>query len=136
MQYHRLILAALLFCYSLSCVSRGHNQKPADSRPEQPITVLRPVPAVLNEETHVPVQAIESKVKGTAGAPFEFKRAQFIDENHGWAMTKQALHRTTDGGKTWERLPQKPEQDASFTSFFFVDESHGWLTAVRRKFAE
>jgi len=98
--------------------------------------VLRPVPAVLKEETHAPVQAIETKIKGKAGAPFEFKRAQFIDENHGWAMTDHALHRTTDGGNTWERLPQEPEEDARFTSFFFVDESHGWLTTVKRIFAK
>jgi photosystem II stability/assembly factor-like uncharacterized protein len=100
------------------------------------MTVLRPVPAVLNEETHAPVQAIETKIKGKAGAPFEFKRAQFLDENHGWAMTGYALYRTIDGGKTWERLPQQPEEDASFTAFFFIDESRGWLTAVKRVFTE
>ena len=136
MRHHTLILAAILVCYSLSCVSRGHNQKPANSRPEEPITVLRPVPAVLNEETHPAIEASETKIKGKAGDPFEFKRAQFIGENHGWVMSEHALYRTTDGGKTWERLPQEPEKDARFTSFFFVDESHGWLTAVKQILAE
>ena len=132
MRYHTLVLAAILVCYSLSCVSRGNNQKAANSRPEESIIVLRRFPAVVNEETHPAVEASETKVKGKAGAPFEFHRAQFIDENHGWAITDHALHRTTDGGKTWERLPQEPEVDARFTAFFFVDESHGWLIAVKR----
>ena len=136
MRYRTLVLIAILIWYSLGCESRGHNQNPVNSRPEERMTVLRPVPAVLNEETHDPVQAIETKIKGKAGAPFEFKRAQFIDENHGWAMTGYALYRTIDGGKTWERLPQQPEKDASFTAFFFINESRGWLTAVKRVFTE
>jgi photosystem II stability/assembly factor-like uncharacterized protein len=92
---------------------------------------LRPVPAVLNEETHPTVEAIEIQVKGKAGEPFDFKHAQFIDENHGWAMTEYWLYRTTDGGMTWERLQQNPEKDARFTSFFFINEARGWLTAVK-----
>jgi len=134
MRYLTLVLAAIILCYSFSCISRGNNQKPANSRPEEPITILRPVPAVLNEETHPPVEATETKVKGRAGEPFEFKRAQFIDENHGWAMSEHALYRTIDAGKTWERLQQEPEQEARFTAFFFADKSHGWLTAVKQVF--
>lgn len=131
MPYRTIVLAAILFCYSSGCVSHGSNQKPANSRPEEPIAVLRPVPAVLNEETYKQIDAVETKVKGKAGGPFEFKRAQFVDENHGWAMTEGALYRTIDGGMTWERLSQGPETHARFTAFFFVDESHGWLTAVK-----
>jgi len=89
MHYRTLVLIAIFVCYSLGCVSRGHNQKPANSRPEELLTVLRPVPAVLNEETHAPVQAIETKVKGKSGEPLEFKRAQFVDENHGWVMDRR-----------------------------------------------
>jgi photosystem II stability/assembly factor-like uncharacterized protein len=126
-----LVLAAILVFYSLSCVSHGHNRTPPNSRPEEVITVLRPVPAVLNEETHPPVEASETNIKGKAGERFDFKRAQFVDESHGWAMTESELYRTTNAGKNWERLPQAPEKDARFTSFFFVDELHGWLTAVR-----
>ena len=130
--YRTLVLTAIVVCYSLSCVSHGHNRTPANSRPEEPITVLQPVPAVLNEETHPAVEATETKIKGKAGEPFDFKRAQFVDEQHGWAMTESALYRTTDGGTAWERLPQTPGADARFSAFFFVDESHGWLTAVKQ----
>lgn len=136
MLYSLLVVAVIIISSSLSCVSRGHNQRPANSRTEIPITVLRPVPAVLNEETHPAVEAIETQIKGKAGEPFDFKSAQFIDENDGWAMTEYWLYRTTDGGKTWERLQQNPEKDARFTAFYFVDESHGWLTAVKQVPAE
>lgn len=134
-RHHSWILAALLVCYASGCVSRGQNEKPANSRPQE-ITILRPVPAVLNEETHSAIEASETKVKGKAGEPFEFKRAHFVSASYGWALTDHALYRTTDGGKSWERLPQEPEADARFTSFFFVDESHGWLTAIKRIFTE
>ncbi|HZN05914.1 MAG TPA: hypothetical protein VFB65_03985 [Pyrinomonadaceae bacterium] len=133
MRSNTLVVAVIVIVigYSLSCVSRGHDQKPANSRSEESITILRPVPAVLNEETHPTVEAIEIQVKGKAGEPFDFKHAQFIDENHGWAMTEYWLYRTNDGGMTWERLQQNPEKDGRFTAFFFVDESRGWLAAVK-----
>src|SRR6185503_11065530 len=94
------------------------------------------VPGVLNQETHPAVQGTETKIKGKAGEPFEFKHAQFVGENHGWVMTNASLYRTTDGGKSWEPLKEEPEKDARFTSFFFIDESHGWLTVVKETFAE
>ena len=135
MQYRTVILAVFLIGQSLSCVSRGHNQQPANSRPEEVTAILRSVPAVLNEETYPHVQGVETKIKAEATL-FEFKHAQFVDENHGWAMSENSLYRTTDGGKTWERLPQEPETDARFSAFFFVDASRGWLTAVKHAFSE
>jgi len=136
MRYSILVVAVVLIGHSLSCVSRGHDQRTANSRPAEVTTVLRSVPALLNEETHPPVQGIETKIKGEAGTLFEFKRAQFIDEKHGWAMSDHSLYRTTDAGNTWERLPQEPEEDARFTAFFFVDASRGWLTAVKHVLSE
>ena len=136
MRYSTLVPVVVLIGYSLSCVSHGHNQQPGNSRLEEVTTVLRSVPAVLNEETHPSVHGIETKIKGNAGRLFEFKRAQFIDEKHGWAMSEHSFYRTIDGGKTWERLPQEPEKDARFTAFFFVDASRGWLTAVKHAFSE
>jgi photosystem II stability/assembly factor-like uncharacterized protein len=132
MRYSAFILAVVVIGYSLSCLSHGHNQRPANPRPEESMVVLRPVPVVLNEEADPVVQGIETKIKGKAGRLFEFTHAQFVNENHGWAMSEYYFYRTTDGGKTWERLPQEPEKDATFSSFFFVDESRGWLTAVKR----
>ena len=136
MRFSTLVLALILITYSLSCVSRGHNQLTASSQPAKVVTILRPVPAILTEETHPTVEAIETKIKGKAGSLFEFKHAQFVSENNGWAMSNRALYRTTDGGKTWERLTQEPENDATFETFFFVNESRGWLAAVNRAFAE
>src|SRR5262245_58421206 len=108
-------MAAVVISYSLGCVSRGNNQTPTNSRTEEVITFLRPVPAVLNEDTHPVVEANETKIKGKGGEAFEFKRAQFVDKNSGWALTGDALYRTTDGGKTWEELTQKPEDNAHFS---------------------
>lgn len=136
MRYRILVLAVAFIGYLTSCVSRADNQRPANLRSEEVTAILRSVPAVLNREPHLTVQAIETKIKGKAGTLFEFKRAQFVDEKHGWAMSESSLYRTTDGGKTWERLPQEPEEDARFTAFFFVDASHGWLTAIKHAFTE
>lgn len=136
MRYLTLTLALVVLVYLNSCVSSADNQRPANTRTPKPITVLRPVPAVLTGETYPPADVSETKIKGKAGEPFEFKHAQFVDEHHGWAMTAASLYRTTDGGKSWERLSQEPEKDARFSSFFFIDESRGWLTVWKHIFTE
>ena len=137
MRHCALTLAAVAIGYLATCNSLGHNYTKTINTPQQEeVTVLRPVPAVLNEGTHPAVDATETQIKGKPGPPFQFRQAQFINETHGWAMTGHSIYRTTDGGKSWERLPHEPEKDARFTAFSFVDESHGWLAIVKEDFAE
>jgi len=131
MRHCALTLAVVALGYLATCNLLGHKSTTTDSLPQEEITVLRPVPAALNEGTHPEVNATETQIKGKPGPPFQFRQAQFINETHGWAMTLYSLYRTTDGGKTWERLSQEPEKDARFTAFTFVDELHGWLAIVK-----
>jgi photosystem II stability/assembly factor-like uncharacterized protein len=131
MRYYALALVIVVFGYLATCTSRGDNSTATNSLREEEVTVLRPVPAILNEGTHPPVNATETQIKENAGVPFQFRRAQFINETHGWAMTLYSLYRTIDGGKTWERLPQEPSKDAHFIAFSFFNESQGWLVMVK-----
>lgn len=136
MRYLVLGLAPLFSVTFATCTLRGDYYPPTSSPPPEEIAVLRPVPAVLNEGTHHAVNATETQIKGKVGPPFQFRRAQFINETHGWAMTLYSLYRTIDSGKSWERLSQEPEKDGRFTAFSFVDESHGWLAIVKADYAE
>src|ERR1044072_1715549 len=136
MRYCVLALVVLIIGYSATCSLRGDNSSAATPKPQDEVTVLRPVPAVLNEGTHPAIEATETQIQGSRGSPFNFRQAQFINETHGWAMTLGSLYRTEDGGKSWERLSQEPEKDARFTAFTFVDELHGWLSIVRMDSAE
>lgn len=131
-----LCLAVFVIGYIATCSLRGENHVATNSPPQEEITLLRPVPAVLNEGAHPTVNATETRIKGKAGPPFQFNWAQFINESYGWAMTSYSLYRTKDGGKSWERLSQEPEKDARFTAFSFVDELHGWLAIVKEDFAD
>jgi len=136
MRYCALVLTVIVVGYSATSIWRKVTVQPASSQTQDLITVLRPVPAILNEDTLPPVVATETKIKGNDDGSFKFKRAQFINENYGWVMSDYSLYRTTDGGKNWERLSQEPEKHARFASFSFVDESHGWLIVVKQDFAE
>lgn len=136
MQPNKLVLAVLVIGYLATCTLRGNNYPTTKSQSQAPVIVLRPVPATLTEEIHRDADATEIEIKGKAGSPFEFTRAQFINENCGWIMSANSLYKTTDGGNSWQRLPQNPEEDARFTSFFFVDESHGWLAIWKQIFAQ
>ena len=132
MRYSTLLLTLILIAYSTSCVLRGQNQSAANRRPQELKAVISSIPALLSEETHSGVQGTEIKIKGEPGTLFEFTQAQFVSESYGWAMSRGSLYRTTDGGANWELLPQGPEEEASFSSFFFINESRGWLTSVKR----
>jgi len=129
-------LAVVVIAYLVTCSHRGDKPVATNLALHEEITVLRPVPAVLNEGTHPGVIATETQIKGKPGPPFQFRRAQFINESHGWAMTLYSLYKTVDGGKSWERLSEEPEKDAQFLAFTFVDESHGWLAITKSDFAD
>lgn len=136
MRHCVLTLAVVAVGYLATCNSRGHNYEATNTIPEDTVTVVRPVSAILNEGTHPTISATETQIPGKPGPPFQFWQAQFITETHGWAMTSYSLHRTTDGGKSWERLSQEPEKEARFKAFSFVDELHGWLVSVKADSAE
>ena len=137
MRYIVLILIAMVMGYFATSSLRKKSDARTDSLSAvETITVLRPVPAIVNEDPLPSLVANETSIKGQAGGRFEFKRAQFISENHGWVMSNSSLYTTTDGGRNWMRLSQEPGKDARFNSFYFVDELRGWLTIVKNDFAE
>lgn len=136
MRYCALVLLLVVIGCLATLGLRRANRPKTSSQTQELLTVLRPVPAILNEDLLPQVVANETKIKGKTGVPFEFKRAQFVSGNHGWVMSKDALYRTADGGKNWERLSQQPEKDARFTSLTFVDESHGWLSIIKQDYAK
>jgi len=136
MRYCALALLLVIIGFLAIAVLRRDNGMTTTPQAQELLTVLRPVPALLNEGTLPPVVATETKIKRKMGGPFEFNRAQFVNEYHGWVMSNSGLYRTTDGGKNWERLPVEPEKDARFISFCFVDESHGWLAILKQDFEE
>ncbi len=62
-------------------------------------------------------------------------RLHFLDRTHGWLLGRVAtstafsvaeLLRTSDGGKTWGRLPPPPAAGR----FVFVDSDHGFMTGA------
>jgi photosystem II stability/assembly factor-like uncharacterized protein len=136
MRYCALVLIFVAVAYLATFGIRQDVAQRASSPAQEVTTVLRPVPAILNDDTIPRVVATEIKIKGKPGTPFEFKRARFVNENYGWVMSNYSLYRTINGGKSWEQLPQEPEKDAHFSSFSFVDESHGWLAIVKHDFTE
>jgi hypothetical protein len=76
------------------------------------------------------INVVEKVKTGQFEFKSELKNAHFVDANNGWAASDQALYKTADAGKSWERLvPQLPD-DSHVSSFFFTDSAHGWLAAV------
>ena len=119
-----------------ACAFRRDNVRTTVPQPLDEITVLRPTPAVLTEGTQPVVNAIETQITGKPESQFVFRQAQFVNEHYGWVMTLGSLYRTSDGGKTWERLQQEAGGEDRFASFSFVDESHGLGSHIEKRCRE
>jgi photosystem II stability/assembly factor-like uncharacterized protein len=53
----------------------------------------------------------------------------FLDEMNGWVGGKDALYRTTDGGKTWLRVNVDLTKAAVVTKIVFPNLTEGWIVA-------
>ena len=59
-------------------------------------------------------------------------KIQFLNEMIGFVslenFTKGAILKTTNGGKTWLRLPiNDPQENANLEGIGFIDDAHGWV---------
>lgn len=60
---------------------------------------------------------------------------EFLDENHGWGVTKHSLWKTADGGRTWKEIRKAPsvkvlenyEPLEIMEQIQFLSESDGWI---------
>jgi hypothetical protein len=136
MRYCPIIVGIVIVTYFITCSTTEHNHSAQKSDAEEKLTVLRPVEAGLTEKVDAPVEVLEIKIKQKKGEPFEFKRAQFVNDKTGWAMTNKSVYKTSDGGNKWDRLGVIPQEDASFTSFHFIDDYRGWLTELKQIYVE
>ena len=118
-----ILFVALLSC--LSCELRADRAELA-SRPEEVSVVLKPTEAIFRETADTVVVEKETRIGPTAESD-PWHKAQFVNEQKGWAGTYRSIYRTSDGGSKWERLPFQTRERSRISSFFFIDESRGWL---------
>ncbi len=58
----------------------------------------------------------------------EFDDVFFLNRQFGWAITYSGVHRTIDGGQTWNQtLPLTGKEDYRFEKIIFTDVQNGWL---------
>jgi photosystem II stability/assembly factor-like uncharacterized protein len=138
MKVSRLNIILLFVPCVMSCTSLGTARRAPENHNVLPTTVLRPIRTPLKEgAAHQVLNASETAIKGKRGESFEFKRAQFISPSTGWAMTTTSLYQTTNGGKSWKRLPHDPGPgETRFNGFFFLNESMGWLIEWKLEYRE
>ena len=60
---------------------------------------------------------------------YALNKVRFSDKENGWIVGgKGMIRRTTNGGKNWFAINQKPHQ---FNSIYFTDENTGWAVGGR-----
>ena len=65
-----------------------------------------------------------------SGVTDQLNSVYFIDVNTGWAAgTHNTILKTTDGGKTWNRLLERIEGGNAFSSIYFTNGKEGWASS-------
>lgn len=139
--YSVLIVAFTLLGHFATCDLPEVKTEPASPAPAR--VLLRPTAASLTEGGATAVVITESKLGitdktrvGRFSFNAELKGAQFVDADHGWAANEQALYKTADGGRRWERVAPPLPADSHISSFSFADAGRGWLAVVTRTYGE
>ncbi len=65
-----------------------------------------------------------------AGQTARFADLHFLDETKGFALFRNELFQTEDGGKTWYRNTSLKSGD-ELVAIGFTDDSHGWVVCAR-----
>lgn len=118
-----LITLTLTMCFK-SCESfKGEPDASRPSPVKNKTVVLEPILAPLKEASQRSVAVMKSKISEQD----EFKYAQFVNADFGWAASTESLYKTSDGGKTWNRTSLNLALSSHIASFFFLDETRGWL---------
>jgi photosystem II stability/assembly factor-like uncharacterized protein len=80
------------------------------------------VEATLKKSASVDWHVDETKTVGQEDLASVF----FLDENHGWAGTRDTLYSTTDGGKSWRRIEIRISKTALVKKIVFTSQNDGW----------
>jgi len=90
-----------------------------DNREREQVTHVE---ATLKKSASVDWHVDETKTVGRDDLVSVF----FLDENHGWAGTRDALYSTTDGGKNWRRIEIGVSKTALVKKVVFTSQTDGW----------
>ena len=131
MDIKAIAILSIVVGFCVSCELRANR---ADLAPvsKDVTVVLKPIPALIHEIEGRVINATESRIVPRNGVADPFLRAQFVNEQTGWAGTSKSLYKTSDTGTTWERLAFKVPDQSRISSFFFIDESKGWLSVNKQ----
>ena len=100
------------------------------------VSVLKPIEAVVTEPKDPLLQTKESRIVSQADRDGLIQRAQFVNEQTGWAITEKSVFITSDGTTSWRRLPFQAPNESRVASLFFVDEATGWLAVTKQTSTE
>ena len=125
----------LYTCLAFTCV--GCSQRPTTnaeavtptaSQNQQPPATVIPGLSVLDEERSSGFAAVPIVLKENV----DLESVYFFNGSHGWAGGDGVLHKTTDGGKSWSRVPLEIPPRAAVSHISFINSSVGWVVLQRR----
>jgi photosystem II stability/assembly factor-like uncharacterized protein len=127
-----LIFVSLMLCLPGCGVKADHREKHSVTQQTGAITNDQPPPIhkVLGDPTMVQFVAESTQ------APELYSRGSYIDEKHAWVAAGFKVHRTNDGGRTWQLMQPSTESESVFGKMggkyvtpSFITISRGWLNA-------
>lgn len=107
---------------------------------ENVVTDFGPDPYIL-DATHVWITDLGVRTAdggrtwqriATVPSPLGNPPVYFLDANHGWLVSQNALYRTLDGGLSWKQIPAAVTDQPACTwgQAAFASLNHGWLSVA------
>lgn len=116
---------AIYFCFLLFVIKASYLACTTDSKTNQS-------PIVKNKAMTVSSAPGKTWVAKKLGSKESLITVQFIDQAHGWIVSRKGhIHVTSDGGETWELRRVDIPLNAEVSASFFVDSMTGWISVVR-----
>ncbi|MBA2678637.1 MAG: hypothetical protein H0U76_09640 [Ktedonobacteraceae bacterium] len=119
------LLLLSLVCLLTACGGTGASTVDAASTPAPKADAT---PAATNA-SHTSSAASQASVGLDVKAAGPFATIRMLDQLHGWALSKSAVFKTSDGGAHWTNVASsKPIIPGAVATFMDID--HAWIASV------
>ncbi|MDA8202588.1 MAG: hypothetical protein M0Z49_07495 [Chloroflexi bacterium] len=92
-----------------------------------------PLPSPMWSALPVPSASAVPSAQSSPAAFAEIDQFGLVDATHGWALSRNQLYMTSDGGRTWQwsRAVASPGASITPAQVDFPDSEHGWAVEWR-----
>lgn len=123
----------LWVCWSL-CLTSCSNAVSQNASSQMASQNIQPAQHIVevNSRVEEKVSPLWKLSRYRIGSKESLQALHFSDSDNGWiASYEGSLYKTTNGGKTWQKVNTNISPGARISSIFFINSTVGWVTVIK-----